>query len=162
MEETDSKTHKTSESSKFVHQHETAWQIYLPFSLGIVFICVIVFIFVLPNEVVWRTRAGVVADWLYSALCLFPLIICSFLLYLIFLFGIYGLSKLHTGTEDPLLKLELASANFAERINIATNYINEKTIAFNTATAPLDDLLSTFDTAMPSDEEEMKPDDGTK
>jgi hypothetical protein len=92
-------------------------------------------------------------------LCLFPLIVCLLPLYLILIIGIYGTNRLHDGTEQPLRKLETVSGDYAERVNQAMDYINEKTIAFSSATAPLDELLTAFDT--PSDEEELSPDDGT-
>lgn len=151
---------RQEKSATTLHQSETHRQIYLPFIVGLILILIAVLSIILVGDSVWRTRASAIADWIYSALCLFPLLLCFLPLYLILMIAIYGLTRLHAGTERPLQKLENASAKLAERINVAMNYINEKTIAFNTATAPLDDLLSGFD--MPSDEEELDPDDRTE
>lgn len=158
----DSNIEQKSESGSSLHRRETRWQIYFPFILGLVLLVSIALIFVLPNDAIWRVRASAVADWIYSVLCLFPILLCLLPLYLILLAGIYGLNRLHAGTERPLRKLELLSAKLAQRINIVMEYINEKTIQFNTATAPLDDLLSAFDTPVSSEEKESNSDDGTE
>jgi hypothetical protein len=158
MESSDSNTEIKHESGAKLHQRETRWQINFPFSLGILLLIIIFLGVALPGDPVWRVRVHAIADWIYSVLCLLPLILCLLPLYLILLTGIYGLTRLHTGTETPLHKLETLSANVAERIRVAMDYINEKMIAFSSATAPLDDLLSTFDTS-PSDEEELSPDE---
>lgn len=162
MKSSDTNTKQGRESGAVIHRRETRWQIYLPFALGLLLLVLVFSLVALPSDPIWRVRAQAIADWIYSVLCLFPILICLFPLYLILIVGVYGMKKLHDGTEPPLHKLETVSADFAERINRAMDYINEKTIAFSSATAPLDDLLSAFDTPSPSDEEELISDDRTE
>lgn len=162
MKPSDANTKQDRESGKLIHQRETRWQINFPFLLGILLIMLIFLGLALPSDPIWRVRTQAIADWIYSILCLLPLIVCIFPLYLILVIGIYGMKRLHDGTETPLRKLETVSAESVERINRAMDYINEKTIDFSSATAPLDDLLSAFDTPPPSDEEELNSDDRTE
>lgn len=157
MESLDSNTRQNHESGAKLHQLETRWQIYLPFILSIVLIAGILLFVALAGEAIWQLRVRAIADWIYSILCLLPLLLCLLPLYLILLISIYTLAKLQRGSQSSLHNLEKLSADLAERINRAMEYVNEKTIAFNTATAPLDDLLSSFDT--PSSENEELADD---
>lgn len=133
------------ESGAVVHRRETNWQIYLPFLLGILVLLAIFLLMALPSDPVWLDRAQALGDFLYTILCIFPIILCLFPVYLILIVCIYGMRKLHDGVESPLQKLENSAAGIAKKIENFTDNINDKTISAATLFEPLDKLARIFD-----------------
>lgn len=146
------------ESGASIHRRETNWQIYLPFLLGIGVLILAVVVVGAPSDPLWRDRAQAIGDFLYTFLCTFPLLVCLLPVYVLILAGIYGMRKVHSGTERPLRKLENLSESLAGRIETATEFVNEKTISFSTLFEPLDTLFSIFDKSTPSSEKETDKD----
>ncbi len=144
---------KPRESGAIIHRRETTWQIYLPFLLGIGVLVLAFAVVGIPSDPAWRDRAQAIGDFLYTFLCTLPILVCLLPIYVLILAGIYGMRKVHSGTERPLRKLENLSESLAERIETATKFVNEKTISFSTLFEPLDTLFSMFDQPTPSDKE---------
>lgn len=153
------------ESGTVLHRSETNWQIYFPFLLGILVLVIMFLAIALPTEPEWRDRAQAVGDFLYTFLCMLPMLVCMLPIHLVILVSIYGMKKVHEGTERPLRKLENAAASLAERIERVTDYINEKAVAFDEAYEPIDDALGIFDpieTSVESPQEESMSDESNK
>lgn len=146
------------ESGAVIHRRETNWQIYLPFLLSIGVLVLAFAVVGIPSDPAWRHRAQAIGDFLYTFLCTLPLLICLLPVYVLIVAGIYGMRKVHSGTERPLRKLENLSESLAGRIETATEFVNEKTISFSTLFEPLDTLFSIFDKSAPSSEKESDSD----
>lgn len=147
------------ESGATIHRRETNWQIYLPFLLGIATLLAIFLLIALPSDPVWRDRAQAIGDFLYTLFCIIPFLICLFPIYILILLSIYGTTKLHDGTERPLRKLEQLTASLAERIESATEYVNNRTASLSDSLEPLDNVFNAFDTPTPTNGEETLSDE---
>ncbi|MEO1290497.1 MAG: hypothetical protein AAFV93_22365 [Chloroflexota bacterium] len=143
------------ESGAIIHRRETNWQIYFPFILGILVLVSVFALLGLPTESVWRDRVQAMGDFLYTLLCMIPMLICMLPFYLVILISIYGMTKLHDGTERPLRKLENATESLASRIETITVFINEKTAQFGNTTDPFTNMLTTFDSPAEQNKEQI-------
>ena len=146
-----SDTQTTRESGTVLHQRETRWQIYLPFTLGLGVLLIVFFALGLQADAVWRDRVQAIGDLLYTWLCALPILVCLFPMYLMLVASIYGMRKLHAGTATPLVKVENLANSLANRIESATEYVNEKTVSARSQIAPLEELFSMFDRPTSSD-----------
>ncbi|MGJ3241301.1 MAG: hypothetical protein ACFE0Q_21520 [Anaerolineae bacterium] len=146
--------HRERETGAIIHRRETNWQIYLPFLLGILTLVIVFLVMALPTDALWRYRAQALGDFLYTLLCVIPILFCLLPVYVLILLGVYGMKRLHSGTERPLRKLEKLSESLASRIETATEFVNQKTISFSSALEPLEKLFSIFDRPTPSSSEE--------
>lgn len=146
------------ETGAVIHRRETNRQIYFPFLLGIILLLAAFLIVALPSAPEWLARAQAIGDFLYTLLCIIPILICLLPVYVMVLLGVYGMTKLHDGTERPLRKLENLTASLAERIETATDYVTNQTASFDKAIEPIDNALRIFDTP-PSNEEEAASDE---
>jgi hypothetical protein len=154
----DSQTSLTpSETGAALHRRETWWQIYLPFLAGLALLLGLVLLVGLPNNPEWRLRAEAIASISYSLLCLFPILLCMFVPYIILIVGIYGMRLLHRGTTGPLRRVEDLAASLAERINHFSANIDEKAESFDEALAPIYKLFSIFDKSDDFSEENHAP-----
>lgn len=149
---------KPRESGADIHRRETTWQIYLPFLLGIAVLGLVFIVIGVQPDPLWRDRAQAMGDFMYTFLCTIPILFCMLPVYIIILASIYGMRKVHSGTERPLRKLENLSESLAGKIETATEFVNEKTISFSTLFEPLETLFTIFDKKSPSAEEETKTD----
>jgi|GEM_PF-1784053 len=145
MEEQNVSATKTSrESGAVLHQRETNRQIYLPFLAGIALLAGIFLMLAIPSDPVWRDRARAIGDFLYTLLCIIPILLCLFPLYVMVLLGIFGMRKLHSSTERSLRKLENLTESLAKRIETATAYVNEHTITLSSKLEPLEIFFKIF------------------
>ena len=149
---------KPRESGADIHRRETNRQVYLPFLLGIAVLALVFLVIGTQSDPLWRDRAQAIGDFMYIFLCTIPILICMLPVYIIILASIYGMRKVHSGTERPLRKLENLSESLAGRIEKATDFVNEKTISFSTLFEPLETLFTIFDKETPSADEETKTD----
>ena len=133
------------ESGTQIHRRESRLQIYLPFGLGLLLLLTMILIVALPTNPIWRVRAQAFADWTYTILCLVPIVLCVFPLFMLVALGIWGMNRLHGITERPLRKLEKLAAGLATRINNASEYIQRKTIDVSTTIEPALHMIDTFD-----------------
>lgn len=138
------------ESGAVIHRRETNWQIYLPFIIGLFVLFGIFAGLAIPSNPIWRDRAQAIGDLLYILLCTIPILFCMLPVYIIILLGIYGMNKVHDGTERPLRKLENLSESLATRIETARDFVNEKTIAFSSAVEPFEKVMSIFEKQDPT------------
>lgn len=137
------------ESGTEIHRREWLRQILLPF-LGAVLLIAGIFLLVgLQNQPIWRIRAQAIGDFLYSTLCLFPVVMCLFPLYVLVLFGIYGMNALQRGTETPLRKLELKANAAADWVEAYSNRVREKTVSYSEKITPVMEMIDVFDAAKP-------------
>lgn len=145
MEEQNISTNKNPrESGAVLHRRETNRQIYLPFLLGLALLVGIFLMLAIPSDPVWRDRARAMGDFLYTLLCIIPILLCLLPLYVMVLLGIFGMRKLHSGTERPLRKLENLTESLAGRIETATAYVNKHTISLSSKFEPLETLFKIF------------------
>jgi hypothetical protein len=142
-----------SETGTALHRRETWWQIYLPFLGGLALLLGLVLLVGLPNNPEWRSRAEAIASLSYSLLCLFPVLLCMFVPYILLVLGIYGMRRLHRGTASPLRRVEGMAASLAERINHFSANIDERAESFDEALAPVYKVFSIFDKPNDSSEE---------
>jgi hypothetical protein len=133
------------ESGTEIHRRESRLQIYLPYGIGLLILLTMVLVVALPSDPIWRVRAQAIADWTYTILCLIPMVLCVFPLFMLVALGIWGMYRLHGITEPPLRKLENLAAGLATRINNASEYVQRKTIDVSTTIEPALNLISTFD-----------------
>jgi hypothetical protein len=133
------------ESGTEIHRRESRLQIYLPFGLGLLILLTMILVVALPTNPIWRVRAQAIADWTYTILCLIPMVLCVFPVFMLVALGIWGMNRLHGITEPPLRKLENLAAGLATRINNASEYVQRKTIDVSTTIEPALNLISTFD-----------------
>jgi hypothetical protein len=147
-------TKRLRESGAALHRRETNWQIYFPFLLGILLLVGIFSMVALPSDPIWQDRAQAIGDFLYTLLCIIPILLCLLPIYVMVLLCIYGMRKLHDGTERPLRKLENLTENLASHIETATIFVTEQTNFFSSAIEPYEEIISTFDTPAPDNEEE--------
>lgn len=136
------------ETGAALHRRETWWQISLPFLAGLALLFGLVLLVGLPNNPEWRLIANAIASLSYSLLCLFPILLCMFIPYIIIIIGIYGMRMLHHGTARPLRRLEDMAASLAEKINDFSANIDERAEAFSAALAPVYKVFSIFDKPM--------------
>jgi hypothetical protein len=133
------------ESGTEIHRRESRLQIYLPYGIGLLILLTMVLVVALPTNPIWRVRAQAIADWTYTILCLIPMVLCVFPLFMLVALGIWGMYRLHGITEPPLRKLENLAAGLATRINNASEYVQRKTIDVSTTIEPALNLMNTFD-----------------
>lgn len=150
------------ETGALIHRRETNRQIYLPFLFGMTILLIAFLIVALPSAPEWLDRAQAIADFLYTLLCIIPILICLLPVYVMILLGVYGMTKLHDGVESPLRKLENLTASLAGRIETATEYVTNQTTSFNNVVEPIDTALRIFDTPPPSNREETTSDEPTE
>lgn len=127
-----------------LHQRETRWQIILPFIGGVLVVAAVFGSMAFMNDPFAMQRVSVVANCLVSALILCPMVICMFPVYLLMVVMIYGLNKLHHGTEAPLQRLENMTENLAQRVTTVTQNVNQRVVNANVRLAPLMQWLSIF------------------
>ena len=145
------------ETGAVLHQRETWWQITLPFLGALALLLGLGLLVGLPNNPDWRFRAEAIASLSYSLLCLFPILLCMFVPYLLIILGIYAMLLLHRGTEGPLRRVEEISASLVERVNNFSENIDEKAESFDEALAPAYKLFSIFDRPNDNSEENYEP-----
>lgn len=133
------------ESGIQIHRRESRLQIYLPFGLGLMLLLTLILIVALPTNPIWRIRAQAVADWTYTILCLTPMVLCVFPLFMLVALGIWAMNRLHGMTERPLRKLEILTAGLANRVNNVSEYIQRKTIDVSATIEPALHMIDTFD-----------------
>jgi len=138
-------TQPPDESGTEIHRRESRLQIYLPYGLGLLILLTMVLVVALPTNPIWRVRAQAIADWTYTILCLIPMVLCVFPVFMLVAMSIWGMYRLHGITEPPLRKLENLAAGLATRINNASEYVQRKTIDVSTTIEPALNLISTFD-----------------
>jgi hypothetical protein len=141
------------ETGEKLHRRETWWQITVPFLLGLALLLGMFLLVGLPNNPEWRLRAEAIASLSYSILCLFPVLLCLFIPYILIVLGIYAMRVLHRGTARPLRRLEDFAASLAERIKQFSSNIDDKAEAFDQALAPLYRILAIFDEPEATEEE---------
>ncbi len=158
MASTDSNT-PTRESGEDLHRRETRRQIWLPFGAGLVLLFLIVAGLALQSQPIWRVRIEALASWTNTLLCLLPLVICAFPVYLLIIWGIYGMHRLHNATETPLRKVENLAGTTASRIESLSTFVNEKTIAISANLAPYMKAMRAFDQSAPAmdDDTQQQP-----
>ncbi len=154
MVEKPSTESSTRESGAVIHRRETNWQIYLPFIIGLLILGAIFAGLAIPSDPIWRDRVQAIGDLLYLLLCTIPILICMLPVYIIVLLGIYGMKKVHDGTERPLRKLENLSESLATRIEVGSEFVNKKTIAFSSAVEPFEKVMSIFEKQEPTTKQE--------
>ena len=147
------------ETGAVIHRRETNRQIYLPFLFGMTLLLIAFLIVALPSAPEWLDRAQAIGDFLYTLLCIIPVLMCLLPVYVMVLLCVYGMTKLHDGVESPLRKLENLTASLAERIETATEYVTNQTTTFSNAVEPIDTALRIFDTPSPSNGEETASDE---
>src|SRR5690606_41491797 len=91
--------------------------------------------------------------------CIIPILLCLLPIYVMVLLGVYGMSKLHDGTERPLRKLENLTESLAENIEAISQLVYDKTISFSGVFEPLNKLLTFFDAPSPPTREETSSDE---
>jgi len=133
------------ETGAALHRRETWWQISLPFLAGLALLLGLVLLVGLPNNPEWRLIAEAIASLSYSLLCLFPILLCMFIPYLLLVIGIYGMRVLRRGTEGPLRQLETVSTSLVDQINNFSANIDQKAESFDEALIPMYKLFSIFD-----------------
>jgi hypothetical protein len=72
-------------------------------------------------------------------------VICLFPLYVLVLFGIYGMNALQRGTETPLRKLELKASAAADKVEAFSNRVREKTVSYSEKITPVMEMIDVFD-----------------
>lgn len=149
-DETGTRQHLREEGRQ-IHRRETRRQIVLPFVIGLLLIGGAFLFMALPTDPVWRLRASAVSDWLYLLLCQIPLLVCSMIGYMIVVAGIWGMNKLHSRTERPLIRLENLVAGLANRIESITATVNTKTMTWRAKVEQILHFMSIFNT--PSESE---------
>jgi hypothetical protein len=145
------------ESGSTLHRRETWRQITLPFLGGLALLFGLGLLVGLPNNPDWRFRAEAIASLSYSLLCLFPILLCMFVPYLLIILAIYVMLLLHRGTERPLRRVETMTASLVAKINKFSDSIEDKAESFDEALAPMYKLFSIFDKPSDNSEENHEP-----
>ncbi len=139
------------EDGRQIHKRETRRQIILPFVGGLLLILGAFLLMALPTDPAWRLRASAVNDWLYLVLCQVPFLVCSLITYFVVIAGIWGMNKLHSGTERPLVKLENLVAGLASRVESIAGTINERTLSWRAKAEQILHVMRIFDQTTNSD-----------
>ncbi len=132
------------ETGKTIHQRETRWQIVVPFLGGVAVIGAVFGIAAMMNDPFAMQRVSIVADCMFSAMILCPMVICMFPVYLLMVVMMYGMNKLHQGTEAPLQRLETMTETMAQRVETVTKDVNQRVVNANVRLAQLLRWLSVF------------------
>lgn len=139
-------TARLRETGERIHRREMRWQIWLPFWFALLLVIVGFLVVALPTDPTWRIRTQAIADWMVSAMCLIPLTLCLFPMYLLVFLGVFGMSKLHDSAERPLRKLENLSASAADYIEQGSDFVKKRVTGFDNRIAPLMRAMdTTFD-----------------
>lgn len=113
-----------------------------PFALALL---VVLALIVIPALLPTQQQASLMADWLTIWLVLCPVFLCFFPLYLLVALGIYGMQRLHQGTEAPLERLERFMVTTLTRVDRSTEAWHQRLIRWDERFAPLRRVLSAFD-----------------
>ncbi|QPC80690.1 hypothetical protein G4Y79_13310 [Phototrophicus methaneseepsis] len=133
------------ESGPELHRRETRLGIWLPFFLTFLLVVALILLIALPSEPEWRTRVSFIADFMGSVLIFCPAIICAFAIYLVLVVAVWGMNRLHSGAASPLEKVENITANLANRVESATEKVNERVVDASTRMASLTYFMRFFD-----------------
>lgn len=144
--ETEAQQALQREDGRTIHRRETWQQIILPFMGGVAVLAAVFGIAAMMRDPLAMQRVSVIADCMFSALMLCPMVICMFPLYLLMVVAIYGLNKLHQGTESPLQRLENLTETIMQRVDGFTQNVNQRVVNANVRLAPLMHWLSFFNT----------------
>lgn len=132
------------EAGKTIHRRETRWQIILPFLGGFAVIGAVFGIAATMNDPFAMQRVAIIADCMFSVMILCPMVICLFPVYLLTVVMMYGMNKLHQGTEAPLQRLETMTETLAQRAETLTKDVNQRVVNANVRLAPLLHWFSFF------------------
>lgn len=138
-------TPQMPEQGRALHRRETRRQIWLPLLLGIGAIFLPVVLIAIQRDAIWRIRAAAIGDFLYTILCAMPLLLCSFLAYLVIMILVIAMNKLHRRTETPLERVEGIASTLATRIEAFSNTVNERTVTWSARLEHLMTFLDLFD-----------------
>lgn len=133
------------EDGSALHQREGFRQIWLPFALTGLLILVMLLIIALPSDPSWRTRVGLITDFITLIMIYCPLFICGFLVYALIVIGVFYANRLHDGTQKPLERAESIAAAFTDRVERTTESINERVVSASSRFAGWTTFMDFFD-----------------
>jgi len=140
----EARRHRREEGSA-LHRREGFRQIWLPFTLTGLLILIMLLIIALPSDPDWRTRVGLVTDFMMLIMIYCPLFICGFLVYAIIIVGVYYANRLHDGTQKPLERAENIVAAFTNRVERTTESINSRVVSASSRFAGWTKFMDFFD-----------------
>lgn len=133
------------QESRRQHRSETRWLIFLPLILAAVLVFLVFAIVAFPSEAAWRWRASAISDFLSSLFFVCPAIICLLPVYFLSVILAWGAWRLHSGVGRPIERVHRLLDQVAERVDGASEGVNQRAIGWSARLAPLMELLKIFD-----------------
>lgn len=124
------------------HRRRVRRSIVLPFILGIILFALGLAVTLIPLS---RQDVSIVSDLVLSCLCLFPLVICLFPLYMVMVLAVYGMARTDKAVTTQLRRVRTASETLAARVDSTTDTINQKTVDVSVRLAPLNAIFGIFE-----------------
>lgn len=134
------------------HRRTFLRKVALPFALGGLSIVALIALSVLA---LGRRDVSLLADWMLSCLCLLPLLIILFPVYLLLVVAAFTLGKADRFTTRQVRRARVMTEKLSERTRETSLNLSRRSIGFNARLAPLDRLFNVFDRPSSSTDGEL-------
>jgi hypothetical protein len=132
------------------------WRKLLP--LGLAFLVVAVLLYSLLS--LPPRGLGIVADFMFTCMCLLPLVICLFPVYIMMMAAIYGLSRVNGTIKSQMHRAVALTENMKTNTTETTSKINQSALNTGVTLAKLDVIFNIFN--RPSNDTEHQTQNGNQ
>lgn len=140
--------------ARLLHRQQTRRHILLPFLAAVVVILLLLTAALLLQR---RVQVSLIADLMFTLLVLCPLVVCLFPVYLLLVASVWGMGRLHDGTQRPLHRLADATERFTDSLITRAGQLNRGSIAASerlAAVLSVTDVLDSPDSASKGKQDE--------